>query len=66
MVEQDQTIRKDNWKLMSSSRMGDLHVNYRDDDYAKFRKIKCRLYDLANDPSETTSLYNKYRRKWIH
>ena len=43
--------------------MGDLHGNYGDEDYKKFQKIKFELYNLEKDPSETTSLYNKYPNK---
>ena len=63
MVEQDKTIRKGDWKLIYSSGMGDLHGNYGDDDYAQFQKIKFELYNLEKDPSETTSLYNKFPKK---
>ncbi|MGB8317654.1 MAG: arylsulfatase [Ignavibacteriaceae bacterium] len=63
MPEQDKTIRKGNWKLIYGSGMGDLHGNYGDDDYAEFQKIKFELYNLEKDPSETTSLYNKFPEK---
>ena len=63
MVEQNQTVREGNWKLIFGSGMGDLHGNYGDEDYKKFQKIKFELYNLEKDPSETTSLYNKYPNK---
>ncbi len=63
MVEQDQTVRRGNWKLIFGSGMGDLHGNYGDDDYAEFQKIKFELYNLEKDPSETKSLYNKNPKK---
>ena len=63
MLEQDKTIRKGDWKLIYGSGMGDLHGNYGDDDYAKYQKIKFELYNLEKDPSETTSLYNKFPKK---
>lgn len=63
MLEQNKTIREGNWKLIYGSGMGDLHGNYGDEDYKKFQKIKFELYNLEKDPSETTSLYNKFPKK---
>ncbi len=63
MVEQEETVREGSWKLIFGSGMGDLHGDYGDEDYAKFQQIKFELYDLAKDPSETTSLLEVYPRK---
>jgi len=66
MVEQANTIRQNNWKLIFGSGMGNLHGNYGDEDYAKYKKIKGELYNLTNDPSEKDNLYREYPKKVEH
>jgi len=63
MFEQAKTVRRDQWKYIKGTGLGNLHRTYGDVDASKFKDIEGELYNLKKDPSEKTNLYDQYPQK---